>query len=889
MADGGGKTVSTRSKLLGSVFGFLCVFGCFLLMAREGHTPHGTVFGSLLLVGAVAGLCAALGLLAPGPDAIAVRDTALYPLPDEPRWFAPIITVPAAVLIVVLLTAAFGTAALPGAIIAALLVLLLSAWRRPGLFVVVLSSALYLPLLGSFGLWDPWETHYGEVTREILARDDWVSLWWAQDGWFWSKPILIFWAEALVWAGSSVGFRAGHLLVHSEWVLRLPIYAMSVAGLWSLYYAVQRVWNRRAAVLGVAVLATTPYYAFLTRQAVTDMPFVANMTVAMMLLILACVEDPDRRVTSVRVGRIALSLQHAVLLLVIGVGLPQFIYLASRNIAWLPPFAWHHDVFNYGSAGNNGVPGNAAPALERPAVAALWLEPLVQGLVGVLALAPVIWMIAREQRAQALYMFAFYAFCALAFMAKGIPGFALPGLVVLLYLISARRFDLLFEGRLRVAAGSLTLIVLGMPWFVAMYVRHGSGFTDRILIHDHINRLTSGVHGDSGSIQYYIWQLGYGLFPWIGLTPAGLAAWLWTPGARDVHDERARTQRDTLQFLGLWFAASFTLFSATTTKFHHYIFPAVPPAAVLIGLLLDRMLPQRAFSRAGHALWRTLAAMVGACVWVLAAAGLRGDPRGIVPAQVPESARARWVLDHPWPAWLCALLFVLGFVLFALSVWRPRAVRSHTPQPLQLGAAMLSGAVLLAFVGRDLAWHIHDQPPGSERLIHLFVYNYTRGWPDYLDYRAILFGFGCVAFVTTLGCAVPRLRAAAASGLLGLGLAFCVFCLDVYMLDLTPHWTQQGLIERYYAERKSKDEPLLAWQMNWKGENFYTGNHVYVFVELDNKAMLEWIGKNTGKHVFFMLEHSRLDRLKRLLAPRTLEQLTTARDCNKFVLVRGTL
>jgi len=30
-----------------------------------------------------------------------------------------------------------------------------------------------------------------------LSRDDWISLWWAQENWFWSKPILIFWSEAL--------------------------------------------------------------------------------------------------------------------------------------------------------------------------------------------------------------------------------------------------------------------------------------------------------------------------------------------------------------------------------------------------------------------------------------------------------------------------------------------------------------------------------------------------------------------------------------------------------------------------------------------------------------------------------------------------------------------
>ena len=52
-----------------------------------------------------------------------------------------------------------------------------------------------LPMLGQYGLWDPWETHYGEVSREILSRNDWITLWWAQDEWFRSKPIFIFWSE----------------------------------------------------------------------------------------------------------------------------------------------------------------------------------------------------------------------------------------------------------------------------------------------------------------------------------------------------------------------------------------------------------------------------------------------------------------------------------------------------------------------------------------------------------------------------------------------------------------------------------------------------------------------------------------------------------------------
>jgi hypothetical protein len=276
---------------------------------------------------------------------------------------------------------------------------------------------------------------------------------------------------------------------------------------------------------------------------------------------------------------------------------------------------------------------------------------------------------------------------------------------------------------------------------------------------------------------------------------------------------------------------------------------------------------------------------------VLGCAGLRGDVRGIVPEAISGAERGLWVLEHPWPLANCLALLGVGVALFALTA---RSEQKNDPQAedggsLAFGTAAVSGAVLLAFVGRDLSWHVRDMPPGSERLIHLFVYNYGRPWPDYLDYRAIMFGFASAGVLLMLACAVRALRGTAAAGLIGLALAFSVFCLDVYMIDLTPHWSQAGLMDRYYAERKGPQEPLLAWQMNWKGENFYTGNRVYVFVELDNKALLEWVGKHTGTRVYLVLEHGRLDRLKHVLAPRKIETLTTLRDDNKFILVRTTL
>jgi 4-amino-4-deoxy-L-arabinose transferase-like glycosyltransferase len=864
--------------------------GAFLTMANQDRLPHGALWGGLCVTICVLGIFWACGLLrAQDGEPIPLAATALGVLPGEPGWASPGLAAGIGALVLVAGTTLLGASHLPWLIALALGLCLPAAMRRPGLLVFVIASALYLPLLGSLGLWDPWETHYGEVAREILSRDDWISLWWAQDQWFWSKPILIFWAEALVWSASGLGYLPDSNFQHAEWVLRLPTYGFSVLGLLFAYGAMAVPFGRRAGVLGALVLATTPYYAMLTRQAITDMPCVGAMLAAIALLLLAVHEDPERRVRSYRIGPLCVSAQELVLGAFLLLCVPQILYLASRNVTFIDGmFAWHRDEFMLGSAHNGSVPGNPALADAQPRFNALLLQPMAQALLWSVATTAVVFALRRERRAQPLYMMGFYIFCALAFMAKGIPGFAVPGLVAALYLLACNRWSLLFHGKLRVALGSLVMVSVSLPWFVAMYVRHGSAFTDRILVHDHLNRLTSGVHGDNGSARYFIEQLGYGMFPWIALAPLALGGWLYLRPGRDslAGDPLALRQRETGIALALWFAATFTLYSAMVTKFHHYVFPAAPPAGLLIGLVLDRMLPSTAQATAslGRRVGGFGLALLAPLPIVLGVAGFRGDVRGILPDDVPATARATWVWHHAWNPVLCLGLCALGIGLLASAMAVLRSPRA--PRDPALAVGLLASAVLCAFMGRDLSWTTQARPAGNERLIQLFIYNYDRAFPTQFDYRPILSGFAIVATVLIAAAAIERIRPVLALGIVGLSLLFAFFCLDVYMFDLTPHWSQRGLIERYYRERKGPEEPLVAWQMNWKGENFYTGNKVAVFPDLKNKEISDWIDGHKGTTAYLLLEHHRLPRLKTLLGSRAVASLTSERDNNKFVLVR---
>ena len=849
-----------------------------LWMANREPLWLGPLWGTILVLLAATAWVAWL-VPASNADAVSWRDTALGKRADE--RVSPLASAVLALFVFVLGAVVGGYDLLPLTIIVALLCFVPPALRRPGLAVMLIIAALYVPLLGATGLWDPWETHYGEVAREILARNDWISLWWAQDKWFWSKPVLLFWMEALSMGALGVDFMADANPAHPEWAIRLPTILMAFAALVAVYLTVRRIFGARAAVLATLVTATLPQFFFIAHQATTDLPLVAAITIASCCLLWALTEEPQRDAQLIQIGPFKISLQHLALFAVIALVLPQAVYLISRNFSLLNDYGLvaHPDRFLYGSAGNVDVPGNPNPRDQLPAVPGLLGQPFLQGLLWLGALGALASLLRKERRARPLWMVGFYLFCALAFMAKGLLGIAIPGAAALFYIVAGRRWALLGRGELRLSLGVLIVSAVSLPWYLAMYVRHGNAFTNRLLIHDHINRLAAGVHGDKGTIAYFVEQTGYAMFPWIAFAPLALLV-LYRSRSETSRDARgARFARgQTLLFLGMWLLSSFVLFSAMVTKFHHYILPSIVPAGILVGVALaDVWGPKRPRAT-------VLAAVAGLCL-VLGFAWLLGDPRGVIPAEAAEVDD--WVLQQAEPLAALALLAV-GVLFASLARWELESAETRLESSrwgAAVGVSLIVGACLIAFLGRDLSWMTSARPQGNERLIHLFVYNYRRAWPEHLDYRAILGGFAIAATVTVATASLRRWRATALRAAVGVAIAFSAWGINVYMTDLAPHWSLRDLAARYYEERLGPEEPLLAWQMNWKGENFYTGNRIYVFAETDNKRIKKWIADNDGRRVYVVLEHKRLARFEKLVPGREVRALSNRRDNNKFVLV----
>jgi 4-amino-4-deoxy-L-arabinose transferase-like glycosyltransferase len=839
--------------------------------------------------------------------------------------------------------------------------------KRHGFWVLAIGAFLYFPAMGLQSLWDPWETHYGEVAREILSRDDWISLWWAQDGWFWSKPILNFWIQSLSMATLGTHYQADMMMTgasgawtaHPEWAVRTPNVLMTLVAMYLLYKGVAKVFGRRAGLLGALVLATMADWFFLAHQTMTDMPFVAAMTGAMGLLLNGLNTHEDARVRVYEIDAFGkkwrLSLWHLVFGIVLLCAIPQILYLLSRNIELVvwgngpKGFRFHWDEFKSGSASNCGLPGNEACVMHNPAsvpksVGATpsglgpsivryfgGFEPSLQAIGWSFVLGGALYLNWGERRARRLLYIAAWFCAAIATMAKGPAGFGLPMICAFAYVATKRRWSELL--RLEIMTGVLVILAVAMPWYVAMYIRHGSPFTDRLIFHDMFNRAFSHVHdtneGDDTGIRFYLWQLGYALFPWTGLAPLGLI-WgfrrsdsaisrLWSSVTRkDAGTGEGTAVGDAAVMLVMWFLFAFFLFTFMGTKFHHYIFPAVPPVAMLIGVVLDDVLGQRALVRRGLLPIYSIGLGLGAALATYGAS--RAWPGSVFGAAPAANAEGNF-----------GLAIIVGFVGLAVTALVAFALRSpdgdqdelatrrvsaasdvspyrggvkaegetalesrrRGHEQLMIAGAALLGAFVLVLVGRDLVIKPEgSDQPGAIRLLQLFTYNYRRPWPESLDFAAVLGGFTAIGALLSLGIAIRATRRHAAAAFCAFALVFSLWGLDVYMVKTSPHWGQHEVIEAYYKDRKGPEEQLVAYQMNWKGENFYMGNRVPAFVS-SGATFQTWLKKQKdekgAKVMYFITEHSRTGGLRGEVNAKSYKELTDKTLCNKFVLVRAEL
>lgn len=258
---------------------------------------------------------------------------------------------------------------------------------------------------------------------------------------------------------------------------------------------------------------------------------------------------------------------------------------------------------------------------------------------GALACVLAAFMLAQHPEANAAdrrrWMWAAWAAMAVATLTKGLIGFVLPGLALVLYTLLAR--DWAVWRRLHLLTGGVLMLALAAPWFVLISLRNPE-FPQFFFIHEHWDRYTSTIHHRMEPWWYFVPQLVGGLLPWIGLTPRGLGL---------LRGDAGRTGFRPLWWLATWAAAIFVFFSLSDSKLPGYILPVYPALAVLTALALER-LDRRAWNR------QLLFALL------VAAAALAASP---LVARLGGGGTPNVLYRHymPWIAAACALA-VLGIL-----------------------------------------------------------------------------------------------------------------------------------------------------------------------------------------------------------------------------------
>jgi 4-amino-4-deoxy-L-arabinose transferase-like glycosyltransferase len=137
------------------------------------------------------------------------------------------------------------------------------------LFLLALTTILYLVALGSHGLLDPDEGRYSEIPREMLESGDFVTPHLNYVAYF-EKPVLHYWLTALSF----------EVLGQNEFAARFFPAVLAMAGVFVVYWLADRMYGPRAAFLSAWILATSLVYFAIGQINITDMPLSFFMTLS---------------------------------------------------------------------------------------------------------------------------------------------------------------------------------------------------------------------------------------------------------------------------------------------------------------------------------------------------------------------------------------------------------------------------------------------------------------------------------------------------------------------------------------------------------------------------------------------------------------------------------
>ncbi|RAI43273.1 ArnT family glycosyltransferase [Rhodoplanes roseus] len=191
----------------------------------------------------------------------------------------------------------------------------------------------------------------------------------------------------------------------------------------------------------------------------------------------------------------------------------------------------------------------------------------------------------------------FWTAMAGGFLIKGPLIVMVVGLAVAALAIADRsaRFVL----RLKPLPGLAWMLLLVLPWFVAIVAKSGAGFFEESLGRDLLSKVGSGQEAHGAPPGYYVLLFWGTFFPASILVPMAFMA-VWR--SRSVPEVR---------YLLAWLIPTWLVFEAAMTKLPHYVLPVYPAIAILLAMAIDRdALSRNIWLRRAPMWWFILTAVI---------------------------------------------------------------------------------------------------------------------------------------------------------------------------------------------------------------------------------------------------------------------------------------
>jgi len=199
---------------------------------------------------------------------------------------------------------------------------------------------------------------------------------------------------------------------------------------------------------------------------------------------------------------------------------------------------------------------------------------------------------ANEEPNRAFYVYGIYAFGALAVLTKGLVGAALPGIIILVYLLITGQIRKILQFRL--FTGTLLFLAIAAPWHIAAGLANpgklmsgtpnptqGRGFFWFYFMNEHLLRYIGKRYPadyDTVPLPLFLGLHVVWLFPWSFFIPVVI---------RELPFRVRNSNRDdrVTLFLVVWALLVILFFCFSTTQ-EYYTMPAYPAFALLVGCAL---------------------------------------------------------------------------------------------------------------------------------------------------------------------------------------------------------------------------------------------------------------------------------------------------------------